>query len=158
MVAKSYDLEFDGYWRERNVAGIPAKSGIYGVYGATYNPDKDNVSLNRLLYIGEAGDVRDRLKNHEKWEKWRRQLRTGEELCFSVAPIAPAADRERCEAAMIYAHKPPCNDEYVNNFPFDQTTITTRGCNALMRPQFTVYSTQEIGLSSAFYGLDSARR
>ena len=155
MVAKSYDLDFGGYWQERNVSGLPAKSGIYGVYTATYNQSNDTVKLNRLLYIGEAENVRDRVMNHEKWEKWRRQLRTGEELCFNMAPISPAADRERAEAAMIYEHKPPCNEEYVNNFPFDQTTITTRGRNALMKGHFTVYRTQQ---ATGLYGLGGARR
>lgn len=155
MVAKSYDLEFDGYWRERKASGVPAKSGIYGVYAATHNQGNDTVTLNRLLYIGESENVRDRVTNHEKWEKWRLQLRAGEELCFNMAPIGPAADRERAEAAMIYEYKPPCNEEYVHSFPFDQTTITTRGRNALMRERFTVYPTQRIAVR---HGLGGTRR
>ena len=155
MVAKSYELDFSGYWRERNVNGLPAKSGIYGVYAATYNQGNDRVTLNRLLYIGESENVRDRVSNHEKWEKWRQELRAGEELCFNMAPISPAADRGRAEAAMIYEHKPPCNDEYVNQFPFDQTTITTRGRNALMKAQFTVYPTQQ---AAGLHGLGAAQR
>ena len=139
MAAESYVLDFDGYWREPNISGLPDKSGIYGVYAATYDSSAKTVSLNRLVYIGESGDVRDRVQNHEKWPKWRRELKTGEILCFNMAPISPQEDRERAEAAMIFKHKPPCNEEYVNEFPFDQTTITTQGKNALMYSQFTVY-------------------
>ena len=37
MVAKSYSLAFEGYWLEPNIARLPAKSGIYGVYACTYD-------------------------------------------------------------------------------------------------------------------------
>src|ERR1700677_3154971 len=48
MSAKNYSLNFDGYWREPNVGGLPAKSGIYGVYGCVYDATAKTVSLNRL--------------------------------------------------------------------------------------------------------------
>jgi hypothetical protein len=96
------------------------------------------VDIKRLLYIGEGADIRDRVTNHEKWQEWQGKLKTGEVLCFNAAPISPAADRERAEAAMINHHKPPCNTEYVNNFPFDETTITTSGKNGLLTAKFTV--------------------
>lgn len=139
MVAKSYSLEFDGYWREPNIGGLPARSGVYGVYACTHNVSKGTVSLNRLIYIGESENIRSRLASHEKWPVWRRQLRAGEELCVNAALISPGSDRERSEAAMIHRHKPVCNTEYVNEFPFEQTTITTQGKNALMDRNFTVY-------------------
>ena len=47
-------------------------------------------------------------------------------------------ERERAEAAMIYRHKPPENTEYVDTFPYDRTTITTSGRNALLEQHFTV--------------------
>jgi hypothetical protein len=79
----------------------------------------------------------------------------GEELCFNMGPIAPAADRVRAEAAMIYQHKPSRNEDYVNTFPFAQTTIVTRGRNALMKERFTVYLTQRV---TGLYGLGGVRR
>ena len=138
MVEKNYTLDFDGYWREPNISGLPPVSGVYGVYACTFNSSQGTVILNRLIYIGESANVKDRIATHEKWDQWRRQLRSGEQLCFNVAPISPAADRERSEAAMIHHHKPVCNVEYVNVFPFDTTSITTKGSNALMADFFTV--------------------
>lgn len=143
MAAKSYALAFDGYWREPNVSGLPAKSGIYGVYACAYNATERTVSINRLLYIGEAGDVQARVAGHEKLPAWKRQLQQGEVLCFSAALISPEADRQRAEAAMIFKHKPPCNTEYVDNFPFDTTTVTTDGKNARMQSSFTVARTEK---------------
>lgn len=157
MSAKSYDLNFSGYWLAQNIAWLPAQSGIYGVYAATYNSINNNVNLNRLIYIGEAENVNARIQGHEKWEQWRRQIRLNEVLCFNSALISPAADRKRSEAAMIYQHKPACNDEYVHNFPFEQTSITTRGSNALMHGYFTVYPTQSLS-SLGLYGLGARPR
>lgn len=145
MAATSYALDFGGYWREPNVTGIPAVSGVYGVYACTYNVHEKTVSLRRLLYIGEAADVRGRITYHERWNDWRRALQAGEELCFNAAAISPQADRERAEAAMIHEHKPPLNIEFVHTFPYDATTVSTSGRNGLMRALFVVYPTSSIG-------------
>jgi hypothetical protein len=96
------------------------------------------VSLNRLLYIGEGADLRERVGTHDRGQDWKRQLRTGEVICVNVELISPQADRQRAEAAMIFKHKPPCNTEFADKFPFDTTTITTSGKNALMVGSFTV--------------------
>ena len=139
MAVQSYNLAFDGYWRYANRSGLPAESGIYCVYAGTYNEATGTVSLNRLLYIGESDSVRERVANHGSEPKWREKLRSGEQLYFSAAPISPMGARQRAEAAMIYHHKPPCNLEYVTNFPFDTTTISTSGKNAALDDRFTVY-------------------
>jgi excinuclease UvrABC nuclease subunit len=143
MTAQSYSLVFDGYWLESKAGGLPAKSGIYGVYATTYNSTAGTVSLNRLIYIGEAADVRARVSSHDRWTDWKRQLKQGEVLSFNAALISPEAARQRAEAAMIFKHKPPCNTEYVENFPFDTTTVTTAEKNALMHNAFTVTRTEK---------------
>jgi excinuclease UvrABC nuclease subunit len=145
MAAKSYALDFGGYWREPNISGLPAVSGVYGVYACTYDACEKTVSLRRLLYIGEAADVRNRVTCHERWQDWRRALYAGEELCFNAAAIGPQADRERAEAAMIHEHKPPLNVEFVHTFPYDATMVSTSGRNALMKALFTVYPTPVLG-------------
>jgi hypothetical protein len=106
------------------------------------------VTLNRLLYIGEGADMRDRVGSHEKWQNWKRELKTGEVICVSAALISPEADRQRAKAAMIFRHKPPCNTEYVEGFPFDTTTITTGGRNALMYASFTVTRAEKSAASA----------
>lgn len=153
MSAKSYRLDFEGYWREPNIGGLPAASGIYGVYAGSFNSIANTVSLRKLIYIGEAEDVRGRVAKHERWSDWRRQLGLGEQICFNAALIAPKSDRERAEAAMINRHKPVCNVEFVNNFPYDTTTISTSGRIALMDSNFTVYRNAGSGLLTGLYGL-----
>jgi hypothetical protein len=117
-----YALNFDGYWRETNIGGMPGSSGIYGVYACCYDPYGKTVSMQRLLYIGEAADIYARVANHEKWSEWRRQLRSGELLCLNAALLIGQASRQCAETAMIFTHKPPCNTEYRDCFPFDTAT------------------------------------
>ena len=139
MAEKSYTLKFAGYLLEQDWEGLPAISGIYCVYACRYNSDKDTVSIRRLLYIGEAGDVGRRVPEEPKKRRdvWVKQLGRSEELCVSQAGIR-SLDRKRVEAALIYRHDPPCNTEYVDYFPFDRTTITTSGRNAKLSNKFTV--------------------
>ena len=110
------------------------------MYACTYNPQEKTVSIRKLVYIGEAANVNERVSAHERWQDWERELKRGEELRFNAALISPDSDRQRAEAAMIHHHKPPCNVEYVDSFPHEQTTISTSGKNAELDGHFTVYT------------------
>jgi excinuclease UvrABC nuclease subunit len=151
MAAKSYVLNFNGYWREPHINGLPAASGVYCVYACTNNPANNTVSLRKLLYFGEAENVRERVASHERWRDWRRALGYGEEVCFNAALISPGVERQRAEAALIYRHKPPLNTTYLYSFPFDQITIATqrrfsRGQNAShSRPCSTAFLKESRG-------------
>ena len=150
MAVKSYSLTFDGYWRAPKPGGPPAESGIYCVYACTHDTRMNTVSLRKLLYIGEAANVRERVRGHERWQDWEQELQYGEVLCFSAALIAPESDRQRAEAAMIHHHKPPCNVEYVRSFPYEQTTVSTSGRNAELDSNFTVYTTAGSNVGALF--------
>lgn len=138
MAAATFTLNVQGYWRNISKSGIPSHSGVYFVYAATYNLGVGTVTLNRLLYIGESDNVNTRIQTHEKYDSWRMYLEAGEELCFSTTRV-DGDDRFRVEASYIFKHKPPVNTEYVNNFPFDQTSIISIDRTALLNTNFTVY-------------------
>lgn len=137
MAHQEYHLNFEGYWRDVNINGLPKASGIYCVYCCTYNNEQKNLSIRELIYIGEATDINDRITKHEKWEDWEKRLKSGECICFSYAKI-DRTNRERCEAAMINKHKPPINTEYRDNFPYDDTTIELEGKTSLLHDDFKV--------------------
>lgn len=141
MAARKFEIEFEGYWRECAISGIPSESGVYCAYECTHNVSEKNVSLHRLLYIGEADDVKDRVAKHEKWGQWKHETGEGNELCFSFARVG-VLYRNRIEAALIFKHKPPVNDEYKWSFPFDETTLSLTGKNARLLTDFTVVRTE----------------
>ena len=140
MAEKTITIKFDGYWRDENKSGLPTKSGVYSVYECRYNPEKKTVTIHKLIYIGESENVKKRVATHEKYKDWLKHVRQGNVLCFSFGGVA-STDRDRSEAALIFRHKPPVNDEYVNSFPFDKTTISLSGETALLDSNFTVRKT-----------------
>jgi hypothetical protein len=140
MVAQTYSIEFNGYWRDENKGSLPQKSGVYCVYTCVHNKSAKTVSIKKLVYIGEAENANSRIANHEKYNDWKKHLEQGEELCFSFGPVS-SSSRERCEAAMIFRHKPPENTEYVGSFPFDQTTMKLSEKTALLYTNFSVSRT-----------------
>ena len=139
MPAVTYDIAFEGYWRDVNVASVKPVSGVYVVYSCTSRKadGKTTVSLLGIIYIGQADDTCDRLQNHEKKADWKRQLKSGEELAYAVASV-DGRSRDRVEAAFIRHHRPVCNTEYVSSFPFDRTTIRVTGERGLLAQTFTV--------------------
>lgn len=137
MASQSYTLDFDGYWREANKSGVPNKSGIYCVYSCTHDAINKTVSLKKLIYIGQSDNVNSRLSNHEKLSDWGKHTSKGEVLCYSFAPVLQSSI-DRCEAALIFKHKPPVNSDFINSFPFDQTTIVITGKSNLLSTNFVV--------------------
>ncbi|MFZ2726508.1 MAG: hypothetical protein WAX77_09680 [Methylococcaceae bacterium] len=137
MAEQSYDIEFEGYWREPNKGSLPAKSGIYCVFSCIHNEPEKTVSLKKLIYIGESSNVNSRVANHEKLNDWKKHIAKGEVLCFSFGEVS-STNRVRCEAAMIFKHEPPVNTEYTEAFPYDKTTISLTGQTILLKTKFTV--------------------
>lgn len=134
----NYTLDFRGYWLDKNKHALPAESGVYCVYAATYNQNLDTVLLQNVLYIGKAVDVRARHMNHEGKPSWERQLKAGQVLCYSFASLA-SRSLVICESALIYKHKPVCNDLGKESFLHEATHVVTKGRNALLVADFTVF-------------------
>jgi excinuclease UvrABC nuclease subunit len=134
---RTFRLDFDGYWRDANIDGVPEEAGVYLVYACEFNKPQGTVKLRKLLYVGEAEDVRTRIKDHEKRDCWEGELSQGEEICFSFTPLDDP-NRERAEAALIYQHKPECNDEHKDEFNYETTTVISTGKCKFIVPSFTI--------------------
>jgi hypothetical protein len=134
MVDNLIDIFFDGYWVDEDKDYIPQKPGIYCVYTCTHHEAIKKIDIRKLVYIGEADNVRKQIFIHEKRSRWMEHVEDGEVLCFSFGKIAYSdrKDRKRAEAAMIFKYKPPCNDEYKDSFPYDETTLSLTGKLALL--------------------------
>lgn len=137
MATQICNVKIRGYWRDRNKSGVPCYPGVYFVYEANYDKQSETITLHRLIYIGEADDVNQRISHHEKYEEWKKYVDEGNELCFSAGKVEGDM-RKRVEAAYVYTHKPPVNTEFNDSFPFDETTVLSSGSKALLNTNFTV--------------------
>lgn len=135
----SYFLNFKGYWVDGRQSLLPDTSGIYCVYSCKVLPDSQ-LSVSRLLYIGKANNIRSRHLNHERLDAWKQCLSINETLCFSCAEL-PIKSLSVCEAAMIYKHQPPCNEQCKDGFYHSTTHVGTSGANLYLVPDFIVYKT-----------------
>lgn len=135
---KQYDINFQGYWRDINKSGIPAKSGIYMVYRCTYNKISDTVGLIDIIYIGQSENVRDRVATHEKHDAFVRQLQHGEELCYAFAPIKES-DLDIVERSLIFAQKPILNDDWKDKYGGPDASFKIDGrCLKLKYTDYTI--------------------
>lgn len=141
MPQKTFNKNIKGYWLDKDKSDLPTHSGVYFVYECTYNSKTDKVEIHKLIYIGESGNVNERVSNQEKYGDWKKHVRKGKELCFSTCK-EDWYYRERLEAAYIYKHKPPVNTEYKYAFPFDETRVTSSVAAAELNTDFTVHKTQ----------------
>ena len=132
-MTKTYTLEFLGYFQLSQIKKLANCPGIYGVYVC------ENGKIKELIYIGRAKDIGHRFTSgHHDLSDWQDDLVDDEELRFNVASVEGKLDRKRVEAAMIYKHKPDCNDYGKDDFDYPETTIETLGKNSKMRKEFTV--------------------
>jgi hypothetical protein len=136
MDIPDFSLTFEGYWRDKKKRGIPAESGIYCVYTCIYSGKKQTCSPQKLVYVGAAEDVRDCLDHHARQEDWESHIDTGEELCYSFAPVA-AEHREGYAAALVRKHKPPENTESGSILPDNGTVFVLSGATAFLSKRFS---------------------
>ena len=69
---KQYNITFRGYRRDIDRDMLPTFSGIYLVYCYSEHGAGKEATLNRLIYVGKAFNIRDEIcdeKLHKKFEK-----------------------------------------------------------------------------------------
>lgn len=131
----AYQMTVDGYWVENGRLCMPHTSAVYFVFTCRYNTFTNPFALRRLLYIGQAVDVQERLSCHEKLSLWRQYCGPGETICFAMAEV-PAVCLDVCESALIFKHQPPCNLALTQSFPHRPTTIWLEGKTELLCANF----------------------
>ena len=129
-----------GYWTGDHLHDVPDESGVYCVFRAAQDPETQEVRVQELLYVGEHRSARYGVEHNEQLDKWRDYLHPGEALWVSMG-LCGQANRERLAAALINAHKPRFNghSEYLEHFPFEETTVHIYGKKDKLQSIFTVY-------------------
>lgn len=133
-----YNVTFKGYRRDVNKDGLPSYGGIYMVYCCKYNENEQTVTLKRLIYIGKAINLHDRICNHNRYEDFNRQLQQGEQLCYSYASVSPN-EVDVVENGLIFMQKPNLNDDLKDSFNYPDSEFSIEGACALLRMRnFTI--------------------
>ena len=134
----TYQIYFRGYRRDENVSGLPSYSGIYIVYTCIYNEDQRTVTLKKLIYIGQAQDIKERVCTHDMKEKFLAELQNGEELCYAYAEI-DKSDLNIVENALIFSQKPKLNSQYTRSFNYPPSRFIVEGkCALLNHKDFSI--------------------
>ena len=130
----NYQTKFQGYWLERNKAGIPAQQGLYLVYRSKYHVSSNTVDLLELLYIGKSENVQNRIANHDKLDDFKKCLKSDEEtISYSFAPVNAEQELDILENALIFAQKPVLNDLLKDSFNYDPSSFDISGQCALLK-------------------------
>ena len=138
MAVQVFTVDIQGFWRDLNRRALPVTPGVYFVYEAAYNQKFDSMILRRLIYIGEADNIKESIINTTKYNSWLNHVRYGNELCYAVAYIN-ATDRSRVKAAFVNKHNPIVQDEKSQVINYEETIIKTNGEEALLSSEFRVF-------------------
>ena len=140
---RTYRIQFEGYWLERNKRDVPARSGVYMVYRGKYNQVKNIVDLYEIIYIGQSVDMRERIVNHDHIQAFNATLEAGETLCYSCAAVEEK-DLDIVENALIIAQKPRLNGTRQSNLDYSEKRFQVSGrCTLLKYTDFTITSKQD---------------
>lgn len=133
----TYSINFNGYWVDDKISGIPATSGIYLVYRCVQT--EDGVTLKEILYIGQSDNVHDRINTHDKKGLFQSECKDGETVCYSVAEVEPN-NLNIIESALIFAQKPRLNENGKDRFKYDVPVsfIVEGRCKLLTYQNFTI--------------------
>lgn len=141
---KSFELDINGSCWEDLADSAPETAGIYFVYACFPNAEGKWFSGD-LIYIGEAVDLRSRIKQHAIATDPTDNLHVGiaasyRRLWYTYALFAGSeSDRKLCEAALIYKHKPQLNKAHVDCLGGSvDIEVVLRGETRKLVPHFTL--------------------
>jgi hypothetical protein len=121
---KVYKLKFEGYWARDF---LPEYAGIYLVYTGTFDRVRQEYIPNRLIYIGEASNIRERHTHHEHQAQFDEQLNDGEILLYATCQSSNHRNRVRIQDALIYKIRPLLNQQAVAMFNHPDTFLLLSG-------------------------------
>ena len=93
------ELEFIDYQLDRSDM-FPTYGGIYCVFSDVNG---------KLIYIGQATNIRNRIQNHEQWNDFSKH-QTGDHLATTYANLK-LEWRDKVEGRLIKANRPPENKQ-----------------------------------------------
>ena len=108
------------------------------VYRCIYDSTSDKVTLNEIIYIGQAEDLNERLNNHDKYSRFQNACESGEEICYAYANVS-MDDLDIVENALVFAQKPSLNSDLVDSYNHESAAFLVEGkCKLLEYTDFTI--------------------
>lgn len=127
-MAKTYQLNVQGYYRDEVRCLFPNSPGIYFVYRGVLNNVTRKCTLKELIYIGESSDLHERHNDHDRRPDFLASLSDGEMLFYTYALTNyNETERKRVEAALIYELLPPLNESNTKGFSYPETYVSVAG-------------------------------
>jgi len=134
----TYNINFEGYWLEKNKGNMPHCVGVYVVYRSIYNATANIVDLKEIIYIGQAQDINERINTHDRLADFKDALGNDETLCYACAQIKKP-DLDIVENALIIAQSPRLNAKKDTTLNFDNCQFVVSGqCELIKYKNFTV--------------------
>ena len=141
------ELQFEGFYQEKQIENIKKVDGIYVAYACTLHKNasgSETCSPQRVIYIGKGtgtDNVHVRIGKHknEDHPKWKRHLKEGEHILYSYSEC-PANIVHDVEAALIYRNQPEENDVSKDQYTGETHLLTVRssGYIGTLKPSITV--------------------
>lgn len=135
---KTISLPYNGYWEKEK---LPTYSGIYYVFATKFTKE-GKLTGKRLIYIGEAGNIRERHNGtkekpteHEHLQDFIDALQEGEELRYATSKFEGSEqERKMIESAMIFAIKPDINCKNTVTYNDEPIRIDVEGTVSAFPP------------------------
>ncbi len=141
---KQYNITFRGYRRDIDRDMLPTFSGIYLVYCYSEHGAGKEATLNRIIYVGKAFNIRDEICDEKLHKKFERELQDGEELCYSYSSVSPF-EKDAVENALAYMQKPVLNGKLKESYNFDNSEFHLEGaCGLLKMTRFSIQSYKKV--------------
>lgn len=127
------ELDFKGFYQEKQIEGIAKVDGVYVAHACTLQTGDDGIEMCtplRVIYIGKGtgtSNVHVRVGQHKNDDHptWKRHLKPGEHILYSYAEC-PASIVHDVEAALIYRNQPEENDMSKYSYAGDTHLLTVK--------------------------------
>lgn len=132
-------LHVQGYWSNEKIKKIPNISGIYFIYKAKKDHDR-NCKVKELVFIGYGTEIRNEIEVLIEDQTFQEMLLLGNKLLFSYTAILDATSLKYLTQKLIYQLRPILNSNldcsFVDEYP--KKEIILLGDNKLLEKKVSL--------------------
>lgn len=132
-------LHVQGYWSNEKIKKIPNISGIYFIYKAKKDYDR-NCKVKELVFIGSGKEIRNEIEVLIEDETFQEMLLLGNKLLFSYTAILDDSALKFLTQKLIYQLRPILNSNLDCSFvdEYSKKEIILLGDNKLLEKKVSM--------------------